>query len=98
MPKLKYKRVLKSDSSKFALMVSAKIKELIDFYEISSLFIFQKEFNKWINAVPQKNAYSISNAFRLKIDNCEGKIWKHNMGSDKEPVLFYEIWEEVSNA
>lgn len=87
----------KSDSSRFGLMVSAKVKELIEYYGTPSLLIFQKEFNEWITSIPRKNAYSIDNKYRLKVTEGKGQIWMHFMGSDKEPVLAYEICEEVCN-
>lgn len=96
MPNLLFKKH-KSDSSKFGLMVSAKVRELIEYYDTPSLLIFQKEFNEWINSIPKKNAFSIDNKYRFKVSKGTGQIWIHFMGSDKDPVLAFEIEEEVPN-
>jgi hypothetical protein len=96
MPKLIFKQNFQ-DSSRFGLLVAAKVKEMIEYYEVSSLLLFQKEFNEWIISIPRKNAYSIDNAFRLKVENSKATISKHFMGSEKEPKVFFEIWEEVNH-
>lgn len=97
MANLKWKRVRMFSKSKFDLLVSAKVKELIEYYKVPSLFVFQNEFNQWLNSVPKKNAYSLDNAYRLKIAKGKAEIWKNFSGSDKDPVLAFEIWEEVDN-
>lgn len=96
MTKLQFKKHFE-DGSKFGLMVSAKVRELIEYYNVPSLFVFQKEFNEWINSIPRRNAYSIDNAFRLKINNSKATISKHFMGSDKDPKVYFEIREEATN-
>jgi len=97
MSKLTYTKLINHGSGRFNLMIDAKVKELIDYYQISSLFTFQHEWESWINTIPLRNTYSITNAFKLKINNGVGKIWKHYTGSDKDPVLIYEIREEATN-
>lgn len=99
MAKLKFKKLANDGRGRFSLLVGAKIKELIDWYQISQIEVFQKEFNEWIQSIPKKNAYSLQNTYRLKefwLDN-KVQIWKHPMGSDTDPVLVYEICEEVSD-
>ncbi len=97
MAKLQWKRLRLLSKSKFDLLVSAKVRELIEYYQVSSMFIFKREFDTWLKSVPKRNAYSLDNAYGLKITEGKGEIWKNFAGSDKDPVLVYEIWEEVEN-
>ncbi|WP_289030168.1 hypothetical protein, partial [uncultured Algoriphagus sp.] len=93
MAKLSYKKVNHPGSGRFDLLASAKIKELIEFYGISMPLTFVTEWEEWAGSLPRNNAYSFADAYRCKLTE-QGtliQIWKHFMGSAKDPVLVYEI-------
>lgn len=94
MAKLQYKQLRKGGFGRYDLLVSAKVKELIDYYEISSLFVFQKEFNEFLKGQPKKNGNHITLCYKIKVENSLGQIWRHFSGSDKDPILIYEITEK----
>ena len=96
MAKLTYTKLQSPSRGRYDLMVDAKVKELIDWYEISMLLTFAAEWEEWKAGIPDTNAFSFANAFRFNIKNGVGQICRHFSGSDKDPVLVYEI-KEVSN-
>lgn len=93
MVKLKFTKHINDSSSKFDLMIAAKVKELIYFFAIDHLAVFEKEMNDFIISFPKKNAYSLDNAYKVKSIGNRVEIWKHFAGSDKEPVLAYTVEE-----
>ncbi|EMS34591.1 hypothetical protein C943_03278 [Mariniradius saccharolyticus AK6] len=97
MAKLTYTKICNNGTGRYDLMVNHKVKELIDGLGIASLLVFQHEWNHWSAAQPKRNAFHFWNAYRLKVEKGVGQIWKHFSGSDRDPVLIYEIREEVSN-
>lgn len=97
MPKLTYTKLRNNGTGRYDLMVNAKVKEMIDYLGISSLFVFQHEWNLWSSAQPKRNAFHFWNAYQMKVEKGVGQIWKHFSGSDRDPVLIYEIREEVNN-
>jgi len=97
MGKLTYTKLRSGGTGRYDLMVDAKVKELIDFYKIPSLFTFQHELKQWIENQPKKNAFHFWNAYRIKVENSVGQIWRHFSGSDKDPILIYEIREEATD-
>lgn len=97
MAKLKYTKIRSGGTGRYDLMIDAKVKELIDYYEISSLLIFQREIKQFIESYPKTNAFHFCNAYRVKIEKGILQIWRQFSGSNKDPILIYEIREEVSH-
>lgn len=98
MAKLQYKQLRSGGTGRYDLLVSHEVKQLIDTYDIHSLFTFQSEFNEFLNRVTVKNGNPITLTYKMKVEKGVGQIWRHFAGSDKEPILIYEITEkEVSN-
>jgi hypothetical protein len=93
MAKLAFKKLQNHGNGRFNLMIDHKVKELVCFYGLPSLVVFESQFKTWIETVPQLNGYSIRNAYKMKIANGVCQIWKHYAGSDKDPILIYEIKE-----
>jgi hypothetical protein len=96
MAKLSYTKLNSPSRGRYDLMVDAKVKELIDWYEISMLLTFAAEWEEWAVGISDTNAFSFRNAYRFKIENGVGQIWRQFSGSDKDPILVYEI-KEVGN-
>lgn len=93
MGKLSYTKLNSPSRGRYDLMVDAKVKELIDWYEISMLLTFAAEWEEWKAGIKDSNAFSFANAYRFQIKNGVGQIWRHFSGSDKDSILVYEIKE-----
>lgn len=96
MAKLQYSKLANNGKGHFDLLVDHKVKELIYFYEISMLLVFATEWEEWRAGIPRKNGHAFQNAYRLKLINGVGQIWKHFPDLHKDPILVYEI-KEVSH-
>lgn len=96
MAKLSYTKLRSGGKGRYDLMVDAKVKELIDFYEISMLLTFITEWEEWRAGIAQKNAFSFQNAYRLKVENGVCQIWRHFADLHIDPILIYEIREVAS--
>jgi hypothetical protein len=97
MAKLTYTKLRSGGKGRFDLMVDAKVKELIDYYGLSCWANFCVEWAKWISSIKKKNSHPIENAYRISNDNGVGQIWRQYPDLHKDPILIYEIREEVSN-
>lgn len=98
MPKLTYRKLRSGGTGRYDLMIDAKVKELIDYYQIDSPFILIDELQRYIDSHPKKNAFHFWNAYRLKLEGRNVQIWRHFADLHKDPILIYEIGEEVTNA
>lgn len=98
MAKLNYTKLRSGGTGRYDLLVDAKVKELIDFYELSMLLTFVVEWEEWRAGIKNKNAFPFYQAYRLNVTQGKVEICRHFSGSDKDPILIYEIREEVSNA
>jgi hypothetical protein len=98
MSKLTYKKLRSGGTGRYDLLVDAKIKELIDFYEISLLLTFVVEWEEWRAGIPQKNAFPFYHAYRLNVTEALVQIWRHFADLHKDPILIYEVREEADHA
>jgi hypothetical protein len=97
MARLTYKMIRSGGSGRYDLMISAKVKELIDYYKIDSPFVFIDELQRYIDNTPKKTAFHFWNAYKLKLEGRIVQIWRHFADLHQEAVLVYEIKEEADN-
>jgi len=95
MAKLNYK-FYSQNSTRYALLIRAKIKELINFYEIEFTSVMQSELQTWIDNYPNSNSFELKYAYRIEREGPIIRVWRC-FPDGKEPVLFARIWKEASN-
>lgn len=91
MKALHYIRINTANRNQYDLLVSAKIHELVNYYEMTDIHQIKNELEEYINNYPMKNAFPMALAFKFKIEKDELLIYRAFSGSDKQKILVSKV-------